>query len=237
MIMRMLVNGRESEMKSNKNKGILIFAILYTVLFVFDGIRVFDAPLPSSAGTYLVYTIMFVYGCFLFKSLLLPKWEEVRTSKRKFIFGVLKGWALLFILTILFGLLSEMLRQMLGLSGQGLNEANIQTAFKEQPLLIAVFACVIGPLVEELFFRQILLRYLRKSLPTWLSVFLVGLAFALTHMHSLSLSEWVGAVGYLGGGLAFSIIYVKEKENVYYPLLVHMLGNSLSFIILAIGSM
>lgn len=221
---------------SNKNKGILIFAILYTVLFVFDGIRVFDAPLPSSAGTYLLYTIMFVYGCFLFKSLLLQKWEEVRTSKRKFIFGVLKGWALLFILTILFGLLSEMLRQMLGLSGQGLNEANIQTAFKEQPLLIAVFACVIGPLVEELFFRQILLRYLRKSLPTWLSVFLVGLAFSLTHMHSLSLSEWVGAVGYLGGGLAFSIIYVKEKENIYYPLLVHMLGNSLSFIILAIGS-
>lgn len=237
MTMRMIVNGRESEMESNKNKGVLIFGLLYTILFVFDGIRVFDSPLPSSAGTYLVYTIMFVYGCFLFKSLLLQKWEEVRTSKRKFIFGVLKGWALLFILTILFGLLSEMLRQMLGLSGQGLNEANIQTAFKEQPLLIAVFACVIGPLVEELFFRQILLRYLRKSLPTWLSVFLVGLAFALTHMHSLSLSEWVGAVGYLGGGLAFSIIYVKEKENIYYPLLVHMLGNSLSFIILAIGSM
>ena len=236
MTMRMIVNGRESEMKSNKNKGVLIFGLLYTILFVFDGIRVFDSPLPSSAGTYLVYTIMFVYGCFLFKSLLLPKWEEVRTSKRKFIFGVLKGWALLFILTILFGLLSEMLRQMLGLSGQGLNEANIQTAFKEQPLLIAVFACVIGPLVEELFFRQLLLHHLQKKLPSWLSILLVGFIFALTHMHSLSLSEWVGAVGYLGGGLAFSIIYVKEKENIYYPLLVHMLGNSLSFIILAIGS-
>ena len=237
MTMRMIVNGRESEMKSNKNKGVLIFGLLYTILFVFDGIRVFDAPLPSSAGTYLVYTIMFVYGCFLFKSLLLQKWEEVRTSKRKFIFGVLKGWALLFILTILFGLLSEMLRQMLGLSGQGLNEANIQTAFKEQPLLIAVFACVIGPLVEELFFRQLLLHHLQKSLPSWLSILLVGIVFALTHMHNVSLSEWVGAVGYLGGGLVFSIIYVKEKENVYYPLLVHMLGNSLSFIILAIGSM
>ncbi len=223
-------------MMSNKNKGILIFGILYIVLFVFDGIRVFDAPLPSSAGTYLVYTIMFVYGCFLFKSLLLQKWEEVRSSKRKFIFGVLKGWGLLFLSTILFGLLSEMLRQMLGLSGQGLNEANIQTAFKEQPLLIAVFACVIGPLVEELFFRQILLRYLRKSLPTWLSVFLVGLAFALTHMHSLDLSEWINAIYYLGGGLAFSIIYVKEKENIYYPLVVHMIVNSLSFIILAISS-
>ena len=224
-------------MMSNKNKGILIFAILYTVLFVFDGIRVFDAPLPSSAGTYLVYTIMFVYGCFLFKSLLLQKWEEVRSSKRKFIFGVLKGWALLFLLTILFGLLSEIVKQVLGLSGQGLNEANIQTAFQEQPLLIAVFACIIGPLVEELFFRQLLLHHLQKSLPTWLSILLVGIVFGLTHMHNLSLSEWVGAVGYLGGGLAFSIIYVKEKENVYYPLLVHMLGNSLSLIILVISSM
>lgn len=237
MTMRIIVNGRESEMKSNKNKGILIFAILYTVLFVFDGIRVFDAPLPSSAGTYLVYTIMFVYGCFLFKSLLLQKWEEVRNSKRKFIFGVLTGWLFLILMTVAFGFVSELLRQFFGLVEQGLNQSNIQSTFQEQPLLIAVFACIIGPLVEELFFRQILLRYLRKSLPTWLSVFLVGLAFALTHMHSLSLSEWVGAVGYLGGGLAFSIIYVKEKENVYYPLLVHMLGNSLSFIILAIGSM
>ena len=221
-------------MMSTKYKGVLIFGILYIVLFVFDGIRVFDAPLPSSAGTYLVYTIMFVYGCFLFKSELLKKWKEVRSSKRKFFLGVLKGWLLLVLVTIFFGLLSAILRQVLGLSEQGLNEANIQSTFKEQPLLIAVFACIIGPLVEELFFRQILLRYLRKSLPTWLSVFLVGLAFALTHMHSLSLSEWVGAVGYLGGGLAFSIIYVKEKENVYYPLLVHMLGNSLSFIILAL---
>lgn len=224
-------------MKSNKNKGILVFSILYTVLFVFDGIRVFDAPLPSSAGTYLVYTIMFVYGCFLFKSLLLQKWEEVRNSKRKFIFGVLTGWLFLILMTVVFGFVSEMLRQFLGLVGQGLNQSNIQNTFQEQPLLIAVFACIIGPLVEELFFRQILLRYLKKSLATWLSVFLVGLVFALTHMHSLSLSEWVGAVGYLGGGLAFSIIYVKEKENIYYPLLVHMLGNSLSLIILAIGSM
>ena len=224
-------------MMTNKNKGILIFGILYTVLFVFDGIRVFDAPLPSSAGTYLVYTIMFVYGCFLFKSLLLQKWEEVRNSKRKFIFGVLKGWLLLFLMTILFAFLSEILKQVLGLSGQGQNEASIQSAFKEQPLLIAVFACVIGPLVEEVFFRQILLHHLQKQLPGLLSIILVGLVFALTHMHNLSLSEWIGAVGYLGGGLAFSIIYVKEKENIYYPLLVHMLGNCLSLIILAISSM
>ena len=224
-------------MMSNKNKGILIFGLLYTILFVFDGVKLLASLMPSTIANYLVYVVLALYGSFLFKDRLIQQWNEIRKTKRKFFFGVSTGWLFLILMTVVFGFVSEMLRQFLGLVGQGLNQSNIQSTFQEQPLLIAVFACIIGPLVEELFFRQILLRYLRKSLATWLSVFLVGLAFALTHMHSLFLSEWVGAVGYLGGGLAFSIIYVKEKENIYYPLLVHMLGNSLSLIILAIGSM
>ena len=224
-------------MMSDKNKGILIFAILYTVLFVFDGVKLLSYLMPSAIANYLVYVVLALYGSFLFKDRLIQQWNEIRKTKRKFFFGVLTGWLFLILMTVVFGSISEMLRQFLGLDGQGLNQSNIQSTFQEQPLLIAVFACIIGPLVEELFFRQTLLRYLRKSLPTWLSIFIAGLAFALTHMHNLSLSEWVGAVGYLGGGLAFSIIYVKEKENIYYPLLVHMLGNSLNFIILVISSM
>lgn len=227
-------------MMSNKNKGILGFGILYTVFFEFDGDKLLASLMPSSIENYLqylVYVVLALYGSFLFKDRLIQQWNEIRKTKRKFFFGVLKGWLFLILMTVVFGFVSEMLRQFLGLVGQGLNQSNIQSTFQEQPLLIAVFACIIGPLVEELFFRQILLRYLRKSLATWLSVFLVGFAFALTHMHSLSLSEWVGTVGYLGGGLAFSIIYVKEKENIYYPLLIHMLSNSLSLIILAISSM
>ena len=222
---------------SRHHKGVLGFSILYTVLFVFDGVGWLTSLMPSAIASYLVYVVLALYGFFLFKDRLIQQWNEIRKTKRKFFFEVLKGWLLLFLMTILFALLSEILKQVLGLSGQGKNEASIQSAFKEQPLLIAVFACVIGPLVEELFFRQTLLRYLRKSLPTWLSIFIVGLAFALTHMHSLDLSEWINAIYYLGGGLAFSIIYVKEKENIYYPLVVHMIVNSLSFIILAISSM
>ena len=224
-------------MMSNKNKGILIFAILYTVLFVFDGVKLLAFLMSSAIENYLVYVVLALYGSLLFKDRLIKQWNEIRKNKRKFFFGVLTGWLFLFLMNVVFELVSEMLRQFFGLVGQGLNQSNIQSTFQEQPILIAVFACVIGPLVEELFFRQTLLRYLRKSLPTWLSIFIVGFAFALTHMHSLDLSEWVGAVGYLGAGLAFSIIYVKEKENIYYPLLVHMLSNSISLIILAISSM
>lgn len=224
-------------MMSNKNKGILIFAILYTVLFVFDGVKLLSYLMPSTIANYLVYVVLALCGSFLFKDKLIQQWNEIRKTKRKFFFGVLKGCLFLILMTVVFGSISEMLRQFLELDGQGLNQSNIQRTFQEQPLLIAVFACIIGPLMEELFFRQLLLHHLQKQLPDLLSIILVGLIFALSHMHNLSLSEWVGAVGYLGGGLAFSIIYVKEKENIYYPLLVHMLGNSLSLIILAISSM
>ena len=224
-------------MMSDKNKGVLIFVILYTVLFVFDGVKLLSYLMPSAITNYLVYVVLALYGSFLFKDRLIQQWNEIRKTKRKFFFGVLTGWLFLILMTVVFGFVSEMLRRFLGLDGQGLNQSNIQSTFQEQPLLIAVFACIIGPIVEELFFRQLLLHHLQKKLSTWLSILLVGLVFALTHMHSLDLSEWVGAVGYLGGGFAFSIIYVKEKENIYYPILVHMLGNSLSLIILAISSM
>ena len=224
-------------MMSDKNKGVLIFVILYTVLFVFDGVKLLSYLMPSAITNYLVYVVLALYGSFLFKDRLIQQWNEIRKTKRKFFFGVLTGWLFLILMTVVFGFVSEMLRRFLGLDGQGLNQSNIQSTFQEQPLLIAVFACIIGPIVEELFFRQLLLHRLQKKLSTWLSILLVGLVFALTHMHSLDLSEWVGAVGYLGGGFAFSIIYVKEKENIYYPILVHMLGNSLSLIILAISSM
>ena len=224
-------------MMSNKYKRVLVFGILYAVLLMFDGVKLLNFLMPSAIANYLVYIVLALYGSFLFKDRLIQQLNEIRKTKRKFFFSVLKGWLFLILMTAIFEFVSEMLKQFLGLVGQGLNQSNIQSTFQEQPLLIAVFACIIGPLVEELFFRQTLLRYLRKSLPTWLSIFIVGIAFALTHMHSLSLSEWVSAVGYLGGGLVFSIIYVKEKENVYYPLVVHMLGNSLSFIILVISNM
>ena len=224
-------------MMSNKNKGILIFAILYIVLFVFDGVKLLAFLMPSTIANYLVYVVLALYGSFLFKDRLIQQWNEIRKTKRKFFFGVFKGWLFLILMTLGFKFVSEMLKQFFGLVGQGLNQSNIQSTFQEQPLLLAVFACIIGPLVEELLFRQLLLHYLQKRLPGLLSIILVGLVFALTHMHSLALSEWVSAVGYLGGGLAFSIIYVKEKENIYYPLVVHMLGNSLSFIILVISSM
>ena len=112
-------------MMSSKNKGILIFAILYTVLFVFDGVRWLAFLMPSTIANYLkylVYVVLALYASFLCKDRLIQQWNEIRKTKRKFFFGVLKGWLFLFLMTILFELLSSILRQFLGLDGQSLNQ-------------------------------------------------------------------------------------------------------------------
>lgn len=95
---------------SNKHKGILIFVILYTVLFVFDGVHLFDFLLSTSITNYLAYTGIFLYGCFLFKSELIQKWNEIKVSSRKFWLGALKYLLLLFLMTFFFAFLSGLLR-------------------------------------------------------------------------------------------------------------------------------
>ena len=82
-------------MMSNKNKGILIFAILYTVLFVFNGDKLLASLMPSAIANYLkylVYVVLVLYGSFLCRDRLIQQWNEIRKTKRKFFFGVLTGW-------------------------------------------------------------------------------------------------------------------------------------------------
>ena len=116
-------------MMSTKYKGVLIFGLLYTILFVFDGVRWLASLMPSTIANYLVYVVLALYGSFLFKDRLNQQWNEIRKTKRKFFFGVLRGWLFLILMTVAFGFVSELLRQFFGLVEQGLNQSNIQSTF------------------------------------------------------------------------------------------------------------
>ena len=89
-------------MMSDKNKGVLIFVILYTVLFVFDGVKLLSYLTPSAIANYLVYVVLALCGSFLFKDRLIQQWNEIRKTKRKFFFGVLTGWLFLILMTVVF---------------------------------------------------------------------------------------------------------------------------------------
>ncbi len=93
--------------------------------------------------------------------------------------------------------------------------------------LIAVFVSliVITPIVEELIFRGILFRGLRKDLPFWSSAIITSLAFALAH------AQWNVAIDTFA--LSLALCYLVEKsESIIPSILLHAIKNSLAFIFL-----
>ena len=84
------------------------------------------------------------------------------------------------------------------------------------PLLIV--GALIGPIAEEIFFRGILYRFLRRwGIPT--AVILSTLLFTLPHASAQTIP-----VTQIIGGILFAVSYEVEK-NILVPITVHCLGN------------
>jgi membrane protease YdiL (CAAX protease family) len=101
-----------------------------------------------------------------------------------------------------------------------------QGPFSLSPLKGILFflnACLLSPVVEELFFRGILYRGIRERQGIWVSTIGVSLVFALLHLHFNSR----GLVPFLGS-IIFCLGYEKNK-SILTPVVLHVLGNVILF--------
>jgi len=86
----------------------------------------------------------------------------------------------------------------------------------DSPLLFLLAGCLIGPFVEELFFRGLLYSWMRERIPALPSIIITSLLFASLH-GQLSPVQFIG-------GLLFASIY-EWRKNIWSPFVVHALGN------------
>ena len=83
----------------------------------------------------------------------------------------------------------------------------------------AVVVAVIGaPLIEEIVFRGIVFRSLRRVSPAWVAILASSVLFGLYHMNLVQIvyATWMGIVA--------GIIYEKSN-NLLFPILVHVANN------------
>lgn len=95
--------------------------------------------------------------------------------------------------------------------------------------LLAAFVSlvILTPLFEEIIFRGVLFRGLRKRLSFWLSTILVSIIFAVAH------GQWNVALDTFA--LSVAICYITEKSDSILPaILMHALKNSIAFTLLFI---
>lgn len=113
---------------------------------------------------------------------------------------------------------------------QQAQEIGFSKNLQSTELLVAFISLVIlTPLFEEIIFRGVLFRGLRKRLSFWISTVLVSAIFAVAHGQlNVALDTFA---------LSVAICYITEKSDSILPaILMHALKNGIAFTLLFVVS-
>lgn len=115
------------------------------------------------------------------------------------------------------------------------NDVNIVNTTKiVSPMVFIAFFGIIGPFVEEMVFRYTMMNLLKEKLPYQVVILLQALLFACVHVHRLELSEFIQVIPHFMIGIFWGYLYHKT-ENIWYSTAIHMVTNTVVFILLLIS--
>jgi membrane protease YdiL (CAAX protease family) len=100
-------------------------------------------------------------------------------------------------------------------------------------LVVFVTLVVLPPIAEEILFRGFLFQSLKKTVSIKVATVLTSLVFAAAHLEFLSGNplNWIAAIDTFV--LSIFLIWLLQKtDNLWSPILLHALKNSIAFIVL-----
>ena len=199
---------------------IAIFGIPYAAFFLV-GVPtwIFPASWSLTAINLVIDTVLLIVVLAFFAREFFPAFSYLRTHpflKILLLFGL---WILVVIVQAatriaLYGgnpPVAENQQQVIN----ALNDGTLGLAF-------SFFVTVGVPLVEEMFYRHILIGKLSAYAPTWLVASISATLFAYMHSH-----QWQDFFSYLPLSIVLTLIYVKSGKNVAYSWLFHALNNTI----------
>ena len=104
------------------------------------------------------------------------------------------------------------------------NQQGVVSALSDSALglTFAFFVAIGMPLVEEIFYRHILIGKLSPYAPTWLLGSISAFLSAYMHCH-----EWQDMTMYLPVGIILTLVYIKSGKNIAYSWMYHALNNTI----------
>lgn len=205
----------------------VIFAVVYVAVFP---LGLADAWIPGGHRIPFLlsaYAVLFLAGCFVFRHYLARAARRIAARKCRTALVVLVGGIGAYVATVAGFLLSGALLRATGLSGVPLqNNLNIGRAMETiPPIIIIAVLGVMGPVVEEMFFRRFLIDLIGHYSRTWVAVAASGILFGMIHMHSPALSEAINIIPHAATGIVLGVVYVKSGRNLYCSAVLHILIN------------
>ncbi|HFI0149323.1 TPA: lysostaphin resistance A-like protein [Streptococcus suis] len=169
------------------------------------------------------FVLLFALGIYYYKELL---WTDL---------GKMRSWKLLYQFPLFYladflvmyggSFLQYLLMKSLHIS-EGVGNVTAVDKIKQivpLPIFLLIVG-IIGPIVEELFYRKVLQDFLKNVVSPWLAIVLQGLIFGLGHAKSLDSSEIINTIPQICSGIYLGYLY-HRTGNLCYPMLVHCAGN------------
>lgn len=165
----------------------------------------------------IMHLIWITCGTLLFKSRFQYSLKEYKKHFIRFLLYAIIGLGALIIIDSLFNF-------------QTANQNGIVTMLNSltsfQKIIFIIIVTIIGPINEELVFRQILIGEFSTYLPSWFLLLFSSFLFGLLHIPSFNVFYQI--LPYFGSGLVLGIVYLTSKKNILCSTSVHWLNNILS---------
>ncbi|WP_225550230.1 CPBP family intramembrane glutamic endopeptidase [Enterococcus sp. S22(2020)] len=168
-----------------------------------------------------VYLILFFSGLVLYHSTFKDNLNWVLTNKLKTLLILFLG----FIGENIANLLAALVITSSKIPNALTNDSNIiQVSSKFPPIIILLILGIAGPVVEEIFYRQILVTKLSQTIPSLFAIVVSSLLFASVHVHHITFSELILVTPHFFSGIVLGVIYIKTN-NVLFTIILHVFLN------------
>ncbi|EJR24261.1 CPBP family intramembrane glutamic endopeptidase [Bacillus cereus] len=130
-------------------------------------------------------------------------------------------------MVVLFTLIVEQCVMHFLATGQPENQEQLLETGAKVPLVFTLLVFgILGPILEEIVFRHILINRFSYHIGTAIASIISIMIFTLLHTNQLS-----DIAIYLPGSLILTAAYLISKRSIAYVIAIHMLNNCLSFIL------
>lgn len=203
---------------------IAIFAIPYAAFFLVGPTWLFPESWSLTAINIALDTALLIMVLAFFAREFFSAFSYLRTHP-------IRKIALLFALWLLIVVIQGSIRFALygGNPPIATNQQSVMDALFDGTLGLAFsfFVTVGVPMIEEIFYRHILIGKLSAYAPTWLVASISAALFAYMHTY-----QWQDFFSYLPLSIVLTLVYVKSGKNVAYSWAFHALNNSIMVVLM-----
>ena len=200
----------------------ILFALLQIGLFILFGISLLtNSNLVESefALSAIGLTVPAIVGIIFFRKEII---ESFTYFKEKTILKIVS-----IPMVVLFTVIVEQIVMRFLATGQPENQEQLLETGAEIPLIFTLLVFgILGPILEEIVFRYILLNRFSHYIGTAIASIISIILFTVLHTNQLS-----DIAIYLPGSVILTAAYLISKRSIAYVMAIHMLNNCITFIL------